>query len=88
MITYETRAVLAAAFRGTRGVPSGWRPPPASSLLTHTVELDGNGNYRRVLCMRVKLENIADPCSGDIYQRPTCPTCARRDPRFQEGDAS
>ena len=71
----ETRGVLAGAYRG------GMR-----ALLTHAVELDGEGREVRVLCSRVTLDSLADPYALNDEQRqgpPTCPTCLARRARAQ-----
>lgn len=64
---WETRGVLAGAYAN--------RNP--KSLLTHSVEVDAQGNEIRVFCGRVELDHVADPHSGDVTARPTCPICAR-----------
>jgi len=63
----EVRGVLAGAYASQK----------LDSLLTHAVEVDEAGNDVRVLCSRVKLENICDLNEGE---RPTCPVCAKRAP--------
>jgi hypothetical protein len=72
--TIETRGVLAGAYRSRKSL---------GDALTHSVEIDAEGNEVRALCSgRVKVENIADKYSGDTARRPTCPHCLARDPRF------
>lgn len=73
-MTLETRELLA----DTRGYS---RHMAARTMLSHAVEIDDEGREVRVLCGRVKLENLADPCAGDANARPTCGVCARRDTR-------
>ena len=75
-MAYETRAVLSGAYAG--------KSPKLDHCLTHVVELDADGTETRVLCRRVRLENIADTYSAtaaELAEPATCPTCARRDPR-------
>jgi hypothetical protein len=77
-LTVQTRELLADTRGYGRRVASG-------QMLTHSVLVDAEGRDQRVLC-RVKLENIADSGAGDaasLAARPTCRTCARRDPRFE-----
>lgn len=46
--------------------------------LTHTVNLDTD----QPLCKRVKATSLLDDtCATDPNAAPTCPTCAKRDPR-------
>lgn len=74
---YETREVLAAAYPGMQH--------PLFKMHTHTVEFEHYDADGRVLCSRVKLIHIADGGSGvDVDGPPTCPTCLRRDPRFNK----
>lgn len=68
---YITVGVLAGAYKA------------AKTLLTHTMKVDAEGRSEEVLCDRVDLDNLADEYSGDADARPTCPVCARRDPRFR-----
>ncbi len=73
----ETRAVLAGAY---------WHTAlPATSMLTHAVELDDDGTPLRVLGKRcVILANLADAASLDPAERaklPTCRRCKAKDPR-------
>jgi hypothetical protein len=65
MSHYETRAVLAAAYR--RGDRRG--------RLTHTVLVDDDGREIKVVCGTVKLDSIADVFSTDSTAPPTCPRC-------------
>jgi hypothetical protein len=72
----ETRAVLAAAYE-----TGGRRITSETSMLTHAVELDSAGEAFRVLCRRVKFDNLADRFALDKHKRespPTCKTCRRR----------
>lgn len=74
----QTRELLADTRGYSRRIASG-------QMLTHSVLVDADGRDLRVLC-RVKLENVADCFAGDaasVAARPTCRTCARRDPRFE-----
>jgi len=72
MTHYETRGVLAGAYRESS----------PKSMLTHVVELDAEGNELRVLCRRVQLDSMADRYAGvDTTEPATCLVCARRDPR-------
>lgn len=71
-----TREVLADAYKGKRR--------SLDALLTHAVERDDDERLVRVLCDRVELDSIADGGSldeADWHKPPTCPVCARRDPR-------
>ena len=53
--------------------------PSKGATLTHAVDETG-----RPLCGRVKADSILDDdLWGDLASRPTCPTCAKRDPRFR-----
>ncbi len=65
---WETRGVLAGAYKSTK------------SLLTHSVEVDQNGNDIRVYCGRVELDHVADGFGGDTTEAPTCPRCQKRKP--------
>lgn len=67
---FETRGVLAGAYRAA----------DPKSFRTHVVELV-NGHESRVLCKRVKLENLADPYAADPNAPATCAVCVKRDPR-------
>jgi hypothetical protein len=70
-VRYETRAVLAAAYRRQE-----------STMLTHTVKIDTYESEVGPLCRRVYLDSLADPCADDPSAPPTCPVCRKRDPRF------
>ena len=76
---YETRAVLAAAYKGVTPLAAG---------LTHTVMVQDNHGPEvgeRVLCKRVRVEHLADPYALSEAERaapPTCPACRAKDPRF------
>lgn len=66
----ETRAVLAAAYRGRM-----------NTTLTHSVEIDRKGHELRVLCGRVLLDHLADAHALSLEKRqgrPTCKSCLRR----------
>jgi hypothetical protein len=67
----QTRTVLAGAY--LKRYPH--------TTLSHAVEVDSAGNELRVLCGRVALDSLADPYANDTNEKPTCATCARRDPR-------
>lgn len=68
MTRIETWDVLAGAYLG--------KSPRLDSCLTHAVEVDANGDPVRVLCGRVKLENLCQQIpEGDPI---TCKTCAKR----------
>lgn len=67
---YETRAVLAAVYRGKE-----------REGLTHTVIVE-NGKPEKLLCKSVKLDSLADPLAMDTSEPPTCKTCLRKDARF------
>lgn len=70
--TFETRAVLAGAYKGKR--------LSERQLLTHTVRLD-DGRFAAVLCGTVDLDSMAECEEDDIEAEPTCPRCAKKDPR-------
>ena len=65
---YQTRAVLAGAYRGRRAL--------LDAGLTHVLDVEEN----RVLCGRVDPDNLADRFAMDPAANPTCPICKRRDP--------
>ena len=66
---YETRQVLAGAYRtGLKG----------HALLSHVAEVQEDGNVLRVLCGRVQIDSLADPCAGDPNDDPTCPVCLKQ----------
>lgn len=72
----ETREVLAGAYL---------RSDDRRAFLSHAVEVEGIRPVR-VLCGRVKPDNICDASAApeSIDTLPTCPVCARRDPRFHK----
>jgi hypothetical protein len=73
VVRWETRAVLAGAYRGNhRGM--GQRDDRATR--THLVGIDAAGNDVRVKCRGVQLDNLADPNAGNVNAAPTCPRCA------------
>lgn len=80
---FETREVLAAAYP-TRAIERRTQ----KTFLSHTVEINENRSEVRVLCKRVKLEHICDPGANPngLQDKPTCPVCARRDPRFKAAE--
>jgi hypothetical protein len=67
VVRWETRAVLAGAYRG-KGLDR--------STLTHLVGIDAAGNDVRVKCRGVKIDSLADPYASDPDVAPTCPRCA------------
>jgi hypothetical protein len=72
--TYETRGVLAGAYRGGRS--------SLSVLLTHLADAETDLAYCR------KTINIADHYSGSDEQRaarPTCPKCAAKWDKLNAG---
>jgi hypothetical protein len=71
--TFETRAILGGAYKGKRA--------SLKAMLTHAVEIDAAGSEIRVLCGRIDLDSLADCFSGDTTKAPTCPRCAKKDPR-------
>ena len=83
MSTYETRDVLAGAYEGgARKKHFGEK-----AWLSHTVEFDDDGKDVRVLCGRVKLENMADAGAStaeELASRPTCKHCEKKDPRWKK----
>jgi len=66
----ETRELLA----DTRGYGRHLRD---KSMRSHAVEVV-DGEPVRVICGRVKLDNLADKFAGDYTARPTCERCATR----------
>lgn len=56
-----------------------WAKGSKAECLTHAVEADEAGALVRVLCAKVKLDNI---CDNDLQQitddEPTCKTCAAK----------
>jgi hypothetical protein len=72
VVRWETRAVLAGAYRATRG----HAPGPNRTTRTHLVGIDAAGNDVRVKCRGVQLDNLADPYASDVNAAPTCPRCA------------
>lgn len=61
----------------------GSRARQAWAHHTHTIETAQDGS-QHVLCGKVKLESmLQDECATDPQSRPTCPACAKRDPRFK-----
>lgn len=71
VVRWETRAVLAGAYRATKG------GGPDRTTRTHLVGIDAAGNDVRVKCRGVQLDNLADPNAGDVDAAPTCPRCAK-----------
>ncbi len=67
----ETRAVLAAAYKG--------KALEARPLLTHAY----NVSEDRTLCRGVKSDSISDSEAMDVTAKPTCAKCLARDPRFK-----
>lgn len=73
MSFYETRAVLAGAYKGQ-----------IRETLTHTLQVDDPNYVKiRVLCANVKLDSLCDPYGSDRNAKPTCYVCARHDPRWK-----
>jgi hypothetical protein len=62
-----TAGVLAGAYVGS----------PTKARLTHSVELDAQGRYHRVICDTVQIDNIADDLANTPreLEPPTCPRC-------------
>ena len=75
-MSYETRALLAAAYVASLFSPR--RKRGLEERRTHTV-LD-----EIPLCRTVRTESLADPHASDVNAPPTCPICLRRDPRFKK----
>lgn len=72
MPAYYTDAVAAAA--------CGTRARQAWAHHTHTVDAATG----EAICGKVKADSLlGDECATDPAGRPTCPTCAKRDPRFK-----
>lgn len=67
-----TLGVLAGAYRGSS----------SKILLTHASADDGD----TALCGRVRPGHLADEFSdtAGLNRRPTCPLCAKKDPRFKQ----
>jgi hypothetical protein len=85
IMIFETRGVLAGAYRGNQG---------DRVTLSHAVEVSAPeppsevGSEIRVLCGRVPLDHIADHYSASPYpeglkETPTCKTCAARLAKLQ-----
>lgn len=72
----ETRAVLASAYR----VASEGRGVHRATL-THAVEVLADGTPIRTLCATVLVASLADVDATDAAAAPTCPRCAKLDPR-------
>ena len=72
-MSIETRAVLAGAYRGGRR--------SLKVTLTHAVEVYAGCYDIRVLCGGVDLDSLADSGSMNTSEPPTCPRCAKKDPR-------
>lgn len=74
MSRYETRGVLAGAYL---------RGDDRRAYLTHVYDT----TTRTVLCGKVKPDNTSEDPHGttDFASEATCKTCARRDPRRQNG---
>lgn len=70
---YQTRAVLAGAYRGRDRDGS----PRDRHLLTHVLNTDTG----LVLCRGVYSKSLADEEADDVAATPTCTVCARKDPR-------
>ncbi|HTP97938.1 MAG TPA: hypothetical protein VMN56_01350 [Casimicrobiaceae bacterium] len=69
VVRWETRGVLAGAYRGTkRG--GGQRADKAT--LTHALGLDAAGNEVMVGCRGVQVDNL---CDVPLETEPTCPRC-------------
>jgi hypothetical protein len=67
--TIETYPVSGAAY-----------PGKIESTLTHAVDM----TTEAPLCRKVKASSILlDGAWGDTGSKPTCPCCAKRDPRFK-----
>ena len=65
---FETRSVLAGAYRGGKSVP-----------LTHLVDVEADapdGFEWKVVCGRAV--HVADSFAGDRTARPSCPRCAAK----------
>lgn len=73
---YQTRAVLAAAYRGKRR--------DLGATHTHVIEIDAAGKETRALCGRVNIDNVADEMAQKTDAPASCDTCFRRDPRRTE----
>ncbi len=70
-VRYETRGVLAGAYRG--------KDIGNRSLRTHLVSIDANDNDLRTACSQPvvnMVDSYADPVGN--HARPTCPKCAER----------
>ena len=74
MLRFETRAVLAGAYRGHAGL---------INRLTHTAKIEpGTSLDPVVLCELVLGKSLADPHATDPETAPTCQSCLKLDPRF------
>jgi hypothetical protein len=68
---------------GVRGVLAGaYKESNPKSYLRHVCEFGADGFATRVLCSRVKLDNICDDmydgCASEDLSTATCPVCAKR----------
>ena len=66
-MTRETRAVLGGAYKA--------KSP--KNLLTHSVEVDDEGNEQKVLCGRVNPDSLADSNAHPVDAVPSCPRCQK-----------
>lgn len=70
---YETRAVLAGAYRG--------KAARLHATLTHVLDT----KQGRTLCGRVKADSLADAGATATDAAATCEACNQKDPRNQNG---
>ena len=61
--------VLAGAYKG--------KQISNRNLLIHIIQVDDNGNWLRVLCNSVNLDNLTTD-TGDVGREPTCTRCIRK----------
>lgn len=74
-----TLGVLAGAYRANQN---------QKATLTHSFDVESDWETAKTLCKRIRGENMADRYSAteeESVAKPTCETCLKRDPRFQEG---
>ena len=72
MANYVTKAVASARSGFNNGMMA------RVGALTHVVNADTN----EVLCSRIKRSALLDDRNEcDVNGKPTCPVCAKRDPR-------
>lgn len=67
--TYSTVALLATGYTHT----------------LMTIHREDGSIRKNVICNRINLSRVADKCATSPHAPPTCPLCAKRDPRSKSG---